>query len=225
MGYRLTWVYMRPNGTEQKIRPTQWTPWANTIAYWKFENNLNDSSGNGNNLTAMSSSYSYATWVSGDCCSTTWWFWAWTQLTDSIFAWNFTLMFFIKLSNVPSIIRMMWCTWDYTNIQYESWLWGLQWFNHVSSWRTSWYWNPTANTWQHIAITWDGTSYTAYLDWATMTKTQQGTVSQWWDDFYLFSNNSSVSVQWIEGCLDEVIIEDKIWTQQKIQDYLANFTY
>ena len=200
-----------------------WQPWTDTIAYYIFSDNLNDGSGNGYDLTAQSAAYSYTTWVSGDCCSTTWWFWASSTLTDSIFAWNFTLMFFIKLSKVPSLIRMMWCTWDYTNIQYESWQGGLQWYNHNSSWRTTWTWTPTANTWQHIAITWDGTGYTAYLDWVTMTKTKRGTVSQWWNNFYLFTNNSSTSN--MAGSFDEVIIESKVWTQQEIQDYLANFTY
>lgn len=37
MGYKLTWVYIRPNGTEQKIRPAEWQPWADTIAYYPFK--------------------------------------------------------------------------------------------------------------------------------------------------------------------------------------------
>ena len=37
---------------QRQIRPdVQWQPWPNTVAYYKFESNLNDSSGNNRNLS------------------------------------------------------------------------------------------------------------------------------------------------------------------------------
>ena len=39
MGYKLTWIYMRPNGAEHKIRPTWWQPWANTKVYYNINDN------------------------------------------------------------------------------------------------------------------------------------------------------------------------------------------
>ena len=38
-----------------------WKPWANTIAYYKFDWNLNDSSGNNRNLSMYTGSFSYWT--------------------------------------------------------------------------------------------------------------------------------------------------------------------
>ena len=44
-----------------KVRPEAWKPWANTLAYYKFEWNLNDSSGNGRNASILNWSASYQT--------------------------------------------------------------------------------------------------------------------------------------------------------------------
>lgn len=41
----------------RKIRPIWWQPWPNTVAYYKFEGNLNDSSGNNRNLSGGTFTY------------------------------------------------------------------------------------------------------------------------------------------------------------------------
>lgn len=52
MGYELTWMYIRPNGVEQKIRPSWWwTPPATCVAYYKLEDDFLDYSWNGYDLT------------------------------------------------------------------------------------------------------------------------------------------------------------------------------
>lgn len=38
MWYKLTWMYI----WQQKIRPTWWQPWVNTVAYWKLDWDLTD---------------------------------------------------------------------------------------------------------------------------------------------------------------------------------------
>ena len=87
-----------------------WKPWSNTIAYWEFDWNLNDSSGNWYNLTATSSSYSYwdlQEWkyVTKGIRSMSFT----TALTDTqAFSGNFTLSFYINLSVVDSVSRFLW---------------------------------------------------------------------------------------------------------------------
>lgn len=207
------------------IRPSWWQPWANTLGYWKFEQNLNDSSWNGYNFTtSWTITTSYSSWVDGYCIDKTGEWILESTLPATTFVGNFTLMCFVKFDAVNSVIRIMWELGNWSNIQYESWKWGLQWFNNDEAGRTSWDWTPVADTWYHIVITGDGTAYTAYLDWATMNKTRQWTIAtgSWW---FILWWNSSTNVQNIDWSFDEVIIEDRIWTQAEIQTYLSQFTY
>ena len=44
-------VTIRPNGTEKQIRPAWWTPWANTMCYYSFDNTLADGAWRYNNAT------------------------------------------------------------------------------------------------------------------------------------------------------------------------------
>lgn len=202
-----------------------WKPWSNTIAYWEFDWNLNDSSGNWYNLTATSSSYSYwdlQEWkyVTKGIRSMSFT----TALTDTqAFSGNFTLSFYINLSVVDSVSRFLW--WytstgvTTTNIQYESWQWWLQWYNLNESWRTTWSWTPSANTWYNIIITWDWTAYTAYLNWVSMTKTRQWNISQWWISLCIWNNDKSYDGYWMQGSLDNVIIENRVRTSAQVQLY------
>jgi len=62
------WVYLYPNNTETELKnayigeyvaPRE--PWANTVAYYKFDWNLNDSSGNNRNMALSRGSVTYWT--------------------------------------------------------------------------------------------------------------------------------------------------------------------
>lgn len=78
MWYKLKNIYVWTN----HVRPSGWQPWANTIAYYKFEWDANDYSWNGHNLTASwNVSYVTNSWASkevvylnGSSSSNTTWF-------------------------------------------------------------------------------------------------------------------------------------------------------
>lgn len=66
------WVYLYPSNTETPLKDSYiWEyvaprePWANTVAYYEFSNNLNDSSWNSRNLWTQSWTFTYWT--------TSWW--------------------------------------------------------------------------------------------------------------------------------------------------------
>lgn len=203
-----------------------WKPWVNTIAYWKFEDSLNDTSWTSPtyNLTNNSATISYGAWISWNCVNKWGNWYLQSTLNCNLFIWNFTLMFFIKFSSVSSVVRLMWEASNYTNIQYESWNGGLQWYNNNETWRTIWSWAPSSDTWYHIAITWDWSNYTAYLNGTAMTKTKQWTIASWNTWFVLWWNSSVNSTNFV-GAFDELIIENKVWTASEISNYLSKFSY
>ena len=62
---------MRPNGVEKQVRPSEWQPWVNTVAYYPLDTDFNDASWNSRNLT---NSWATITTLGGVAC----WYWNWS---------------------------------------------------------------------------------------------------------------------------------------------------
>lgn len=220
---------MRPNGVEKQVRPSGWVPWANTIAYYKFEDNLNDSSGKWHNATMYSWSMSYTTWRVGK------WYnvssnWVNTGVSATFFWSPFTIMFWIKFNSIWSVMRL--CGWyssgnfdpryvDWANIQYESWQGWLQFYNY-SGQRTSWTWSPTAWNWYHIAIVWWGVAndLAAYINGTQANRIRTNyDYSTYNNNIWIWFNASSYWVGTFSWVIDEFVLEDKARTAQEISDY------
>jgi len=201
-----------------------WQPGANTVAYWKFDWDLTDEMWN-YDLTAYDNNYTFDTlpdWVTQCVRKTVIWTSFASTLTDTaVFGGNFTLSFYINFTSINQVNRFMWCASNYTNIQYEkhsgtTW---LQWYNNNEAWRTTWSWSPVVYTWYNIIITWDGTSYNAYVNWVQLTKTLAGIVSTGWDDFIIWNNVQYAEHNWMLWSLSNVILENKIWTAEEVSVY------
>ena len=104
-------------------------------------------------------------------------------------------------------------------------------FNHLRenvAWDTSNYSYSPLNTWHHYALTYNGTTMLWYIDWVqVISTTATGNGSWTWPSGWLtvFGRNHPSYTNTIQGYVDEAICEDKVWTAQEIQDYVALYSY
>lgn len=224
-------IYMRQNGVEKQVRPYKRVPWANTLAYYKFDWNLNDSSWNNNTWTA-DGTVSYATAGEWQCLSISWWNnCVKTPISETFFGSAFTIAWWFRFSSISSVMRIMW--WQYNsqtaqysdraNIQYESWFWWFQFYSY--NWqRTSWNWTPVANTWYHIVVVWwwVANDLKAYINWAELTKTRSAydyTTYSWAVVAFWWNWDWSLSNYYMAGNIDNAILENKAWNATEVSNY------
>ena len=160
MGYKLTWIYMRPNGAEHKIRPTWWQPWANTKVYY----NIND---NDTNSTIYDLSWN---WVDQTWHGTPWYTtdatygrvatFNWSSYTEAgsrVNFWNeITFIALVKHSATwhQAIIAecassSAWNIWLTVNDYFKP----MWWFSGNSNWNLSVTDNDSATVWNWYMIT------------------------------------------------------------------------
>ena len=228
MGYKLTWVYIRPNGTEQKIRPEWWQPWANTIAYYPLTSVTTTSDMKGSwtayDLTNYNVSFTTYQWV--DCWvfygNTNYESWLYNQTAPARTSWNYTFLcwFYVGTDTMTYNTRVQWF-YGYPCSVYN--LGGYYWINNADAW------SPRAqitNTsqWNLWTITWEWSAVKVYLNWSleyTWTDSEYsnrfwGThpwIVIWWSD------NPWSSADKFSWWISEVIYENKVRTAQEIADY------
>jgi hypothetical protein len=219
-------IQTEPKKIYIRVDEQWWQPWANTVAYYKFDGNLNDETEN-TTATIVSGSATYAAdwdWQSFNANAANAMV---TTIPPSTFTSAFTISFWMKLNSVPSIFRICWWigswwNYDYLNIQYESWQWWLQLYNYA---RTSWSWTPTTWAWCNIVIVGGGTAndLKAYLNWVEMVKTNNNydyvvnnsisigiCCNNWW------RNNYTDILPWI---IDNFIVESVAWAWTDAANY------
>ena len=208
-----------------KVRPSGWTPWANTIAYYPLDsvNTVNDLSGNGYNLsTSWTVTFTTALGVS------------------SMLAWNWYL--YKQISTIPVWANARTLSiWAYLpsliyNKYLTMWFYGTRASRHkqqqmcyntndatitpyLSNYYDDLFDNAIDNTlpqWYNLIYTYDGSTQKLYNN-GTLIAQQNITLgtgnntlyiwasSNWWDKF-----------SWN---LSNLIIENKVRTAQEIADY------
>lgn len=219
MGYKLTWMYIRPNGVEQKIRPSGWggwQPWADTLAYYEFDNNLNDSSWNGHDLSTLAWTVTY--WA-----DSWWWKYAYFNTTTwsnhyqgfpSIDVSTLTLSYWWK----PKQIFSWWNPITLSILDSNSDI-ILAPVRSVDFWWISWF-TATVDTWYHLVMVIWWWVQKVYVNWQYLTEWVQTytwtlsttfTINNAWD-----TNSSSFAN---DNYLSELIIETKSWSAQDVADY------
>lgn len=213
----------------RKLRPDEWWGWwkpgANTLAYYKFYDNLNDSSGNNHPCTVAYWSAVYYT-VSWDnkaitCSGNVMKSWIWQQ---DVLAANHTLSFWIKLSSSQVDNRVLWALGASGNISHV-------WISIGSAqWYCFYIWQPTwtyrkrtytfsANTWYNIALSINSSLWVdCYVNW-TQVWTTNTINSPDTTDLYFWSNYSLTDSSRMPWYLDDIIIEDKARTADEIAWY------
>ena len=193
----------------------KWHPTADTIWYFKFQNNLNDSSWKWNNLSVYATpsywTYNWKYYISSGS-------WYRTSLIWSVVTFNF---WFRSTTTSNRILLSV-----YTNTSYDyNWRWDIIRLNDnyriqsMMRWNL-WYTWPRSNTWYDDSIwhnacvvrDWWNTC-ALYVDWVLL------------DSRSIWTNVPTVlsvkckdhqSQQWD---ISELIIENKLWTADEILKY------
>lgn len=228
------WISWTPQANSHLLQMTTykvgwgggwWQPWANTVAYWKLDGDMTDSSNNNRDMSVRVWSISYWTltsWIKY------WIFDGSTILTHSTnYAWltSWTLLAWVYYNSVPwewfadnqntNNSNNYFSVWTYTNEYYRP----LYWW--VARWTTTapWTWQ-----WFLFAITQAESPATLhyYKNWALVSD-----ISTW--AFLYNSWHNQRCIWWLARWtqyydkltwyLSNIIIEDKVRTVQEISDY------
>ena len=197
-------------------------PWANTLAYYQFDNNLNDSSWNNRNFTVKTWTVTY---------STTSWGAKYAYFNNSTWtnyyemSLNYTAPMTVSFFFNPQADYGTWTSTVHTIFE----IWYNQgycrWFNTLG---ISWdgissvpFYAMQTNQWYLVTYTRNGSSWKMYINgtlngsWTpnhtTGTRTVRVCINQVWN-----TNNSNFANN---GYISELIMEDKERTAQEISDY------
>lgn len=206
-----------------KVRPIPFTPSSDTICYYKFNWNMNDSSGNNKNLSIYSWTPTYWTeswwgkyiYFPNNCWTNYW--------NDTITYSNTTLSFWYKGTNwydYKPIIEI-WASW------YDIY-WRISWNIQFEYMTSRWGIPPTYsawNNWHYYCVIRDSSNTSKiYVDWNTIpiwswTGSWSGTrevrfrFNNYWD-----TDSSSNCNTWY---LWEVIFEKKAWDITDMTNYFS----
>lgn len=193
-----------------------WQPWINTVAYYEFDNDLTDSSGNNHDLTVQSWSVAYWTASWGGKYS----YWNTSTYTTNMALKSInydTDSYTISFYRQPKTIFSSWAhaVFDLAINGYDP-LW-MRVTDSISFWGGTGY-VATVDTWYHVAMVRNINAFSVYINWSlrttftfsqSWTRTPSLRINAIWNATSLTNNNY----------LWEFIIEDKGWTALEIASY------
>lgn len=205
-----------------QVRPDQRQPWVNTLAYYPFDTDYTDQSGNWYDLTNRwattigtkwgvdcavfiknSNSWLYSTSVPFSNISTTMTFSFWMYV-DQFNTWENNVFWMWTASSGSCII-----------------LWYLQpiniwhrWYNDIATSTTS-----TLQTWQNIVVTQDSSWTKIYLNWNQIgSSSYYATLTGNEFNVGYFNGSSALNRKYI-WWMSNLILENKTRTAQEVSDY------
>lgn len=221
----MTLVQSEPKKIYIRVEQTKREPWANTLAYYKFDGNLSDSSWNWYDLSGIP--YWYTTWLLWQALHSTSNKELQSTLKQSqIFSWPFAIAFCAEMLNSNTIQRIVRAYWDlWIDLQYEFYndFSGFQVYNNATAVRIAFpLTNPWIWVWKKIVVTWDGVNQVElYVDGTKITPYPDYNTT-----FVYPSPNYPFKIAWVDNAdmaLDEFIVENKYRTQADVNLYLALF--
>lgn len=208
-----------------QVRPTWWQPWANTVAYYPLDstNTINDLSWNSRNLTKEDPYGNVQFWTNDnvDCCYMNWGRLKFSSM-PSISSW--TILLYINThnssnnTNAAIIDRQFNSTYSYWALKlYSSWT-DINYY-YPTALNSVWNYqmNNTKTTWILWTMVKDGSSYKIYNN-DTLVETKSWYGGNTSSTFYIGQDGQNGSYYYC-GSISNVIIEDRVWTTQEIQDY------
>lgn len=224
------------------------TPWVNTIAYRPLTEDLNDVTGN-YNLTAIWNNYSFTQNQQGKACleinpqdsDMTYL----SLQTQAEFVIDFSYYDYTFVANVCDISSTVSWAWSWANIfsmwwqfklfgiktdwdqDYNWWIkWDSEFFNTwttVVSWPEDWY-DTTWSNFTTIIWTWDHANleFKVYINWVFNYQLSAEEASfNLMSDFNLCVDtyNQYDPARYVHWKVKDLIIENRIWTLQEIQDF------
>lgn len=188
----------------------RFTPWVNTVAYYPFDNDILDHSWNNKDFTG--SWYSFANNMITTTSDLTW-----PIVTPENTTWDRTINMWSHRMSGNYIFRSSdyWSEWHLIATDWENW--SRPWASlHINWWKRN---RPSASElpvmWDIILMTWTktGTTMKLYINGVlTSTNSSLGN-STWVSQLWITKSVLSAWTFW------EIIVEDKIWTDQEISDY------
>lgn len=215
------------------VRP-EWKPWANTLFYYKFEQNLNDSSWNNRTATWSNIGYTQVNWqyvVTNTSTSNSYikppaisWSWisdfAISFWLYPINPWNSRQPLIFAQSESSSPYK--WPNIFYWPDVYSSWWSTNSLMFRLSSSNQQHTWVISLNTWHHVVFTRSSWTCKAYVDGSNVLTwtdtTTWGTPAQ----LYVFNSNNDSSKQgwgntWAKA--DDYIYEKVAWSADDVTNY------
>jgi hypothetical protein len=211
--------------TLKNFYKTWWQPWANTLAYWKFDGNLD--SWFSWWATLSWTPYWYTTWLLWQAIQST----SNTTITSSLTQWDiywgaFAMAFCVEMLNSNTLQRIFKPNRsNFIDIQYEFYN-DFSWFQVYNNWNTKRIAFPLTNpwvwVWKKFVLTWDGVNQIElYIDWVkTNPYSSYNQTFDYPTYTYQFEFCASDSTN---IAIDELIIENKHWTQTDVDNYLSLF--
>lgn len=221
------WIYIYQNNSELAMKNAYigeygWTPWENTVAYYKFDWNLNDSSGNGRNLSLA--------WWSVTYWAESWWG-KYAYMDSSTYTNNYASMPYNSTNyTINRWYKRVWSvSWNYwiiadfhTGSDYfprlkvqNSAIWFIVSRSDVSASGT--------DSWNNYCISISNWTATCYRNWTQVASYSVNSFSWnlqyfrlntvWYQNMWYYYNYTGI------GRLSEFIIENKARTTQEITAY------
>ena len=207
----LTWI----NWEEKQIYPATWHPWANTVAYYPIETNVNDYSWNSKNMTNNGVAFGTYAWV--QC----WYFDnnSYASRSWSLFTWNPTFTVSIWMNNIS---RNWWeVPWSFgSNLSTNSFLYWISDSRKLNIWwysndRDTWY-TINTNTWYNVIFAYNPSWWDVYVNWSKVyTWTWSPTI---WNNTTRISGDQWNWQNWY-WYLSKLIFEDRKWTATDVTNY------
>lgn len=205
-----------PGLVEKQIYPAAWwEPGANTVAYYPLKSDFNDASWKWYNLTNNWGTITTLNWVS---CA----YYNWSSYSgnDSISFWTTrTINAWLYHSSTSWGIVVQ--TWEYSYNAYKtrllgsgSWNIGLSNLQNYSIDTTSWNLN-----WKWVNAVWvaDWDNMALYINWQLEASWSNTLYA--WNKLRIWYRLWGSWSEYFTWYVNEIILEDKAWTAQEIQDY------
>ena len=202
--YKIKRILVRQNNQEKQIYPATWNPGSNTVAYYPFKNNTNDETWN----TTLS-------WTMVQD-------WLWYKPTTSVtinlwwrqpmFIWYWINILSRPSSNhISSPISENIGVWYYLYHALSSLRKKIFCFYNSSYAQSTVSFEPSLNTWHHLAMWYDWTKTIYAIDWVVWT------LYNW--KWYNFNNAITIDGWWWYYIVSDLISETECWTAQEINNY------
>jgi hypothetical protein len=227
----------------QKVRPSGWKPWANTIAYYPLEEDWNDYSWNWHNLTWNSTPTYTISWgtkqvvslngsIAGKIANLSWTYTNytmsfWCKPTSNTNTWqeifdNYKDSSGSSTATDNAYINFNWTSYEKASAKDFAYQYRPNgWSNaYQSVYGTT---NRATNSWYNVVVTSTVSWIKIYVNWtqvASNSTTWTIILDSWYNCiWWRYNNYYRAYMNYFYGYLSEFIMENKTWTADEIADY------
>lgn len=219
------WVRYKEKEMQNAYIGEVWTPWSNTIAYFPLKDDAVDIKNNISLTSNGTTNYTNVWWVkSAEFTKSNW---LYNNNVSYVPQWDvaktFSLWLYTKWSNQGwQGIATIWNIWAWNIF----WLWNYNWTANIIMtryWSTSNAYTTTLNTWTHIVVTYNNSTWKMYANW-NLVVTWNTTAPTNWYNLYIWQNvGDTWALSTYYWNISNVILELWEWTAQEVANYYNTF--